>query len=494
VLTHRVLGLALLAALMTVVFMALFAWAEPLMALIEEGLFAPLKAWVGGFAWPEGSLTRSLLVDGVIGGVGGVLVFLPQILILFGLLALLEGCGYMARAAFLMDRVLRGVGLSGRSFLPMLSSFACAVPGVLAARTIESRRDRIATILVAPLMSCSARIPVYVLLIAAFVPQRTVLGFLNVQGLTFAAMYFVGLLVAVPVAWGLKRTVLKGDTPSFLVELPPYRLPQVRVVVRQMLQAGREFLVRAGTLILAASLIVWALGTFPRHPDPGAAGREALARFDTQTEAQAEERRIERMRQEQAVEVAVAQGEPLASAAREAFARFEAAEQQADADRAAARTALEQDSEARAAGVARRHSALGRMGHAVEPLFAPIGWDWRVGMAVIASFPAREVVVGTLGVIYDLGEKQDEESEPLRERLKAATWEQGPRAGQPVFDLASALALMVFFALCAQCVSTLVVIRRETGGRGWALFTFVYMTALAWLGAWLTAIVVRWLA
>ncbi len=490
-LTHPLFGTLGLVAIMTLLFMAMFAWAEPLMVLIEEGLIGSFSTWVAGLEVLGDGLLKSLLVEGILAGVGGVLVFLPQIVILFGLLALLEGCGYMARAAFLMDRLLRGVGLSGRSFIPMLSSFACAIPGIMATRTIESRRDRIATILVAPLMSCSARIPVYLILIGAFVPAATVLGLLPLQGLVFAAMYFVGILVAIPVAFLLKRTLLKGDTPSFLVELPPYRFPRARVVASAMWRNGREFVVRAGTLILATSIVVWALGTFPRHPDPGAEGRAEVARFDTAQARAAELRAIERAAQEQARALGASQPPAVREAVEEAFARFEAAEREQAASVAAARTELLEAAAVHAVGAQQRQSYLGRMGHFVEPVFAPLGWDWKVSMAVIASFPAREVVVSTLAVIYDLDAGTEAESETLRQRLKDARWEAGPRAGSPVFDLASALALMVFFALCAQCASTLVVIRRETGRWAWAGFTFVYMTALAWLGAWITVLIVR---
>ncbi|MFM8979990.1 MAG: ferrous iron transport protein B [Planctomycetia bacterium] len=488
VLTHPVAGLLVLVVVMTLLFVSIFAWAGPLMDWIDEDVVGRL-AGLAREGLPEG-LLKSLLVDGVIAGVGGVLVFLPQIVILFGALALLEGCGYMARAAFLLDRVLRGVGLSGRSFIPLLSSFACAIPGVMAARTIETRRDRIATILVAPFMSCSARIPVYVLLIAAFVPERSVAGIFSLQGLVFAAMYFVGIVVAIPVAFLLKRTLLRGDTPSFLVELPPYRVPQARVVARAMLRNGREFVARAGTLILAATVVVWALGTFPRRDDAGAATREALAAFDAAEAPAQRQRELERARQAQALELVRVQPPEVRAPLEAAYKRFLEADAQAEAALEERRALAQAAGEARDAGEQLRQSWLGRMGHAVEPLFAPIGWDWKVAMAVLASFPAREVVVSQLGVIYDLGDAS-EESEGLRERLQQATWEAGPRAGQKVFDLASALALMVFFALCAQCVSTLVVIRREAGGWGWAALSFGLMSVLAWLGALGTATLVR---
>ncbi|MHC5012409.1 MAG: ferrous iron transport protein B [Planctomycetota bacterium] len=491
VLTHRLLGTLILVVVMTAVFLSIFSWAAPLMDFIDGTVFGGLAEAADGWALLGDGALKSLVVDGIIAGVGSVLVFLPQILILFLFIAILEGCGYMARAAFLMDRLLRGCGLSGRSFIPMLSSFACAIPGIMATRTIESRRDRIATILVAPLMSCSARIPVYVILIAAFVPAATVFGFMNLQGIVFTGMYFVGILVAIPMAFLLKRTLLKGDTPSFLVELPPYRMPRPSVVVRRVLDQGKAFVRRAGTLIFAASILVWALSYWPRHPDPGAEAAAALRAFEEAEAIAVEFEEVERARQEQAVAAAEAAGPPLAGPAREAFAAFEsdlAAKREA---RAAEREALAGDAENAPAGDQLRESFLGRMGRGIEPVFEPIGWDWKVSAAVVASFPAREVVVSTLGVIYNMGPDTDEETAGLQERLRAATWDAGERKGQPVFDLAGALALMVFFALCAQCASTLVIIKRETGGWKWPAFTFVYMTAFAYVGALITAVVLR---
>jgi ferrous iron transport protein B len=455
VLTHRLLGSVVFLALMTAMFLSIFSWAAPVMDFVDVDVFGRLQEWIVSAGFLGGGLLESLVVDGIVGGVGGVLVFLPQILILAGFLAVLEDCGYLARAAFLMDRLLRWCGLSGRSFIPLLSSFACAIPGVLATRTIESRRDRLATLLVAPLMSCSARIPVYALLTLAFVPPVKVLGFLDARALAFASMYFVGIAVAVPVAWILKRTVLRGDPAPFLLELPPYRVPRARAVLQQMTAQGGAFVLRAGTLILATSVVVWALSTFPRD-------EAALARRDA----------------------AVAQVE--ASRAAEVAAAPEASRAEVEAAHDERKAAVE----AEANGELLRRSAMGRMGRAVEPLFEPVGWDWKVGVAVIASFPAREVVVGTLGVIYGIGEA-DEGSESLREQLQAARFEDGPRRGEPVFTLASALALMVFFSLCCQCVSTLAVIRRETGTWRWAAFAFGYMTVLAYLAALATSAVVR---
>ncbi len=420
ILTHRVWGTLIFTALMTLVFQAIFSWSAPAMDAID-GAFG----WLGGVAegaMAEGPL-RSLVVDGVIAGVGGVVIFLPQILVLFLFIALLEDIGYMSRAAFLMDRVLSRCGLSGRSFIPMLSSFACAIPGVMAARTIEDPRDRLTTILVAPLMSCSARIPVYVLLIQTFVPDRTVLGFMNLKGLVMLAMYSLGVFVAIPVALLLKKGLLRGRTPVFLIELPPYRRPLWTNVLHRMWERGREFVIRAGTLILATSVLIWALSYYPRS---------------------------EELRSSHEVRVAEASTEEAVAAA-----------------------------DAWLAGEQLRQSYLGRMGHFIEPLVEPLGWDWRIGMAVIASFPAREVIVATLGVIFDLGGDQDEESEGLRSAIKSATWPDG----RPLFTLPVALGVMVFFALCMQCVSTLAIMRRETNSWRWPAFAFAYMTTLAYVGA-----------
>jgi ferrous iron transport protein B len=351
-----------------------------------------------------------------------------------------------------MDRLLRWCGLSGKSFIPLLSSFACAVPGILATRTIEQRRDRLATMLVAPLMSCSARLPVYALVVGAFLPGLSVLQ----RSLVFAGAYFLGIVVAVPVAFVLKRTVLRGEAPPFVMELPPYKAPMPRSVLHRVFEQGRAFVTRAGTLILATSLVVWALTWFPHDPAVAAERDRAVAAADA------------------GVAAARAQGLPA-----DDLARVEAA---AEAAKAAAAT--------HANGRWMRESLLGRTGRAIEPVFAPIGWDWKISVAVLASFPAREVVVAVLGVLYDL-EDADATSDALRDRVRAARWEDGPRRGQPVFDLGSALALMVFFALCLQCVSTLAVMRKETGTWRWPVFAFVYMSALAYVGALATALLTR---
>ncbi len=448
VLTHWLGGTVIFICMMIVVFQAIFAWAVPLMDGVQW-LVGQLGSLVAS-SMPAGAL-RSLLVDGVIGGVGGVLVFLPQIFILFFFIALLEDCGYMARAAYLMDRLMCRVGLSGKSFIPLLSSFACAIPGIMAARVIENRRDRLVTILVAPLMSCSARLPVYALLIAAFIPSTTYLyGWLGLQGITMFAMYVIGVITAVIVALVLKTTILRGETPPFVMELPTYKVPSLGLVLHRMFDRGWAFVRRAGTIILAVTILIWFASYFPHNADT------VEAPYRGQVESL--EREIAQLKAATAAEP----GDP-----------------QAD-ERLAALEAELEAVENEIAGAYLHQSILGRSGRWIEPAVRPLGWDWRIGCAVVASFPAREVVVGTLGVIYNLGDEQDEESEPLRDKLKAAKWDD---SGRPVFNVPVALSIMVFFALCAQCASTLVVIRRETGSWGWSAFTFIYMTTIAYLGA-----------
>jgi ferrous iron transport protein B len=437
VLTHKLWGTLIFVATMAVLFSSIFILAVPLMDAIG-GAVDSLAGFVEG-VMADGPL-RSLIVDGVIGGVGAVVIFLPQILILFLFIAILEDCGYMARAAFLMDRLMAGVGLSGKSFIPLLSSFACAVPGIMATRVIENRRDRLTTILIAPLMSCSARLPVYVILIGAFVPAQHYLGgIVGLQGLVLLSMYAIGIVVAIAVAWLLKKTLLRGPTPPFVLELPSYKMPSIRTVTWRMAERGWAFLARAGTVIFAVTIVIWALAYYPRSEERVtadiAAGRAALANDPAALAEYNDPEHIEHL----------------------------------------------------TASLHQRHSFLGRAGQWIEPAVRPLGWDWRIGAAAIASFPAREVVMGVLGVIYQLGPEVDVGAEGdqsrLQDQLRAARWDD---TGKPVYNLPVALSIMVFFALCAQCAATLAVIRRETNSWRWPAFTFVYMTALAYVGAFLT--------
>ena len=436
VFTHKVWGTLIFLALMFGLFEAIFVGAAPLMDLIDAG-----REWLSAqlMANMDPTMLRSLLNDGVLKGVGGVLIFLPQILILFGVIAVLEDCGYMARAAFLMDKLMAKCGLNGKSFIPLLSSVACAVPGIMATRVIENRRDRLATILVAPLMTCSARLPLYLLLIGTFLSDPWWL-----PGVALFGMYLLGLVTAPLVALLLKRTLLRGETPVFVMEMPSFKVPQIRTVLRRMVDAGWAFVYRAGTLILATMILVWAALYFPHETPDGRTYDAAIAELEQQAEQAPEEEKT-------------------------------ATEEQAKALH----------------GEWKRNSYLGQAGQALEPVFRPLGWDWKIGMAALASFPAREVVVGTLGIVYNQGEvdagEVEEADQPGQTELgKAihAEWSSDPVRGR--YRVPVALSLLVFFALCCQCASTLAVIRRETHSWAWPAFTFAYMTALAYVGALVT--------
>jgi ferrous iron transport protein B len=455
VLTHKFWGTVAFLALMFVVFQSIFTWARPPMKALGAGkdVLADLlrdHLLPGPFA--------SLLTDGVVEGVGAVVAFLPQILILFGFIAVLEDCGYMARAAFLMDKLMARCGLSGKSFIPLLSSVACAVPGIMATRVIEERRDRLATILVAPLMSCSARLPVYILLIGAFLTDGYAWW---VPGLVMFCLYALGLVLAPLVALALKSTLLRGQTPVFVMEMPAYKWPSARTVLRRMFDSGWAFLRRAGTLILASMVLVWALLYFPARDPRGGTYPGRIAELEEPVKEQ----------REQLKKLGKAEG--------------------AEAERKSLQEVLDPVDEKVNELTAewKRRSFLGQLGRAIEPVVRPLGWDWRIGVAALASFPAREVVVGTLGIVYKVGKIDTEEireeenvaDTPLGRALKGAEWDDHP--GRKVFTVPVALSLLVFFALCCQCASTLAVIRRETRSWRWPAFTFAYMTALAYVGA-----------
>lgn len=393
VLTHGLYGGVVFALVMLVVFQALFTWSEPAIALIES-MVAGVQDVVAS-ALPAGPLT-DLLVNGIIAGVGNVVVFVPQIGLLFLFIGLLEDSGYLARVAFVIDRLMRSVGLNGRAFVPMLSGFSCAVPAVMATRTIESRADRLLTMLVLPLMSCSARLPVYVLVTATVFAPGARLGVLSAGAVLLFAMYMLSVVAALTAAAVLRRTVLKGPGATLVLELPPYRLPAPRVLAFNVWQRVRAFLIGAGTVILALTIILWSLLSYPR-----------------------------------------------ASAA--------------------------------AAGDQLRQSFAGRLGHAIEPAIEPLGFDWRIGVGIIGAFAAREVFVSTLAIVFDI-ESAEGDDEPLREALRAATWPDGRRLMTPL----AGVSLMVFFVLACQCMSTIAVVRRESGTWRWPLFMLAYMTVLAY--------------
>lgn len=419
VLTHRVFGLVAFLGIMFVMFQSIYSFAAPAMDAID-GFFG----WLGELVSPllaGAPALQSLVVDGVITGIGSVMVFLPQILILFFFIAFLEGTGYLARASFLMDRLLGWCGLNGRAFVPLLSSFACAIPGIMAARVMPDAKSRLATILVAPLMSCSARLPVYILFIGAVIePQFGPVW----AGVALFGMHMVGAFVAIPIVFILNRSVFKGKRLPFVLELPPYQWPKWRDIVLTMYNRGKVFVNTAGRIIFLMTIVVWALLYFPRD--------------------------------EQAME-----------GYRLRYSRLPAAE----------REAVTEETFVQSQQI--RESYMGRFGRAIEPVFVPAGFDWRLTTGILAAFPAREVVVPALGIIFALGGEVSEESVDLRHALSHATWPDGSKLLTPW----TAIGVMVFFALCCQCTSTLAVVRRETNSWKWPVFMFTYMTLLAYIFA-----------
>lgn len=444
VLTHNIWGTVIFLGLMALLFQGIFSLAPiPMEAL--QGVVDWLGGVVGNLL-PPGDL-NSLLVNGVIAGVGAVVVFLPQILLLFLFIGFLEDTGYMARAAFLMDRVMSKVGLHGKSFIPLLGSFACAIPGIMATRTIESPRDRLVTTLIAPLMSCSARLPVYTLLIAACIPQQKVLGFLKLPGLTMLGMYLLGIVGALVMAWVFKRFLLKGEPPLLILELPPYKRPLLRQVLRHVWDRAKLFLRQAGTVILGINILLWFLATYPRS---------------------AEVERDLAVKRSAALAGARAAHLPATNAA---FAKHLAS--------------LERE----AAGARLRESFAGRLGRAIEPVIRPLGFDWQMGIGIVASFAAREVFVSTMSTVYSVGGSDDEGMSSLVETLRS----QRRPDGTQVYTTLTGLTLMVFYVFALQCVSTIAVVRRETNSWKWPAFQWAYMGLLAWgmalatrhLGLWL---------
>ncbi|HMX58166.1 MAG TPA: ferrous iron transport protein B [Leptospiraceae bacterium] len=431
ILTHKVLGLAAFVGVMFLVFQSIYTWASPVMDAIS-GAFD----WLGAqsaIVLSSSPMLSSLVADGIIGGVGSVVVFLPQIILLFTFIAILEDSGYLARAAFLMDRLLAWSGLNGRAFIPMLSSFACAVPGVMASRVIPDARARMTTILVSPLMSCSARLPVYLLLIGAFIEPKFGAGW---AAFTLFAMHAMGLLIALPIAWVLNRGLLKTPAVPFVLEMPPYRMPHYRNVFYRVYDAARRFLVRAGTVIFAMSIVIWALSYFPR---PASIQEQADAKAAALVETESKKGPVS---EERKTEIQTA-------------------------------TQFEADS------LYLGQSYLGRAGKFIQPVFAPLGFDWKITVGVLAAFPAREVIISALGIIYSVGKTDTEQTDSLKERMALEKRADGSTLFTPLL----AVSLMVFFALCCQCMSTVVTVQRELQSWGWAGFMFAYMTGLAYLFA-----------
>jgi ferrous iron transport protein B len=414
VVTSRVLGIPIFLGLMYLVFQLTFTLGDPFMGWIES-----FFGWAGDIIdgwWPEGSesLLRSLLVDGVIGGVGGVIVFLPNILLLFLAISILEDSGYMARAAFIMDRVMHKIGLHGKSFIPMLIGFGCSVPAIMATRTLENRRDRLTTMLVVPLMSCGARLPIYALIIPAFFPKLWHAPMLWL-------IYFIGIALAILSAKLLRMTLLKGESVPFVMELPPYRMPTLKGVVIHMWERGGLYLKKAGTIILGVSILLWALAKFPELP------QERAAAFEAQRE-------------------------------------IVHASESSDADKASALADIDNiEGEA-----AVEYSAMGRVGHFIAPVLKPLGFDWKIGTAMIGAFAAKEVFVAQMGIVYSVGEA-DEESDSLRSKL---TENYTPLVG---------FCIMLFCLVSAPCMATIAITKRESNSWKWALFQLAGLTVLAYV-------------
>jgi len=418
VVMHPIAGLVVFTLIMSLVFQALFAWSDPLISLIDDGFSALGDVVRGPFA---GTIAGDLLADGIIGGVGAILVFVPQIALLFAFLAVLEDCGYLARAAQLMDRLLRAAGLPGKAFVPLLSGFACAVPAIMATRTMPRFRDRLLTMMVVPLTSCSARLPVYALIIAAVFPPSIDGWPLPLRPTVLFAMYLFSTAVTVLAAVVLGRLILDEPPSSALIELPPYRWPHWPTVGRTVRARVGDFIREAGGIILVATIVLWGLLYFPRY-EPQDVLEPAV------------------------VAAAVERGDDLAQLAQP---------------------------------IALERSYGGRLGKAIEPVIAPLGFDWQMGVGLIGAFAAREVFVSTMGVVYGIGDDVDEESLDLRQKIAAAKRPDGT----PVYTPLVGMSLMVFFALAMQCTSTLAVLRKETGGWAWPSFIFAYMTGLAWVAA-----------
>lgn len=420
IVTHKVWGYVIFLSILFLIFQSIFAWAQVPMDMIDQG-FASLSEWLGGI-FPKGPLF-DLISQGIIPGIGGIVIFIPQIAVLFAFISILEETGYMARVVFLMDRLMRPFGLNGKSVVPLMSGWACAIPAIMATRTIENWKDRLITIFVTPFMSCSARLPVFAILVALTIPDRLIWGFINMQGLAMMALYLCGFLAAILSAFVMKFIIKTKERSYLIMELPTFRMPQWKNVGLNIVDKTKAFVFEAGKVILAISIVIWVLASF----GPG----DEL---------------------EKAEEVVLAQSANL--------------------------RLTEQGLADRIASYKLEHSYAGKIGHAIEPVIRPLGFDWKIGIALITSFAAREVFVGTMATIYSLGSTEDELT--IRQRLKN---EVNPETGGPRFTLAVGISLLLFYTFAMQCMSTIAIVRRETGSWKWPLIQLGYMTGLAYITA-----------
>jgi len=424
ILTHKIWGYSILLGLLFFIFQAVFAWAQIPMDFIDNA-FSLLSGWLSD-ELPAGSLT-DLLTQGIIPGIGGIVIFVPQIAILFAFISILEETGYMARIVFLMDKIMRLVGLNGKSVVPLMSGWACAIPAIMATRTIDNWKDRLITIFVIPLMSCSARLPVFTILIALIIPEKRIFGFINYQGLAMMALYMFGVAAVFITAYVMSK-IIKTAMPSYLLmELPTYRKPRWANVGLMIVEKVRAFVFEAGKIILAISVLLWALASY----GPG------------------DELKNAPLTVKQSISTPVS----------------------------------EQEFDSRVAAYKLEHSYAGRLGKWIEPAIAPLGYDWKIGIALITSFAAREAFVGTISTIYSLG---DTDNHTVKERLRA---EKDPVTLQPRFTLAAGLSLLVFYTLAMQCMSTLAIVKRETKGWKWPIIQLTYLSILAYVCSWITYLV-----
>lgn len=419
ILLHRVWGYLIMLLVLFLIFQSIFSFAQYPMDAIELG-FSNLSAWLGAIL-PSGWLT-DLLINGLIAGISGIAVFIPQIMILFGFINILEDTGYMARISFLTDRVMRSVGLNGRSVMPMISGLACAVPAIMATRSIENRKERLITILITPFMTCSARLPVYVIIISLVIPNRTILGFLSLQGAVMMLMYFLGFFMAMLVSYIMKFIIKIKDKSYFIMELPVYRAPRWKNIIFTMIEKGRIFVFDAGKVILVISLVLWFLASY----GPSRQMHQIDEKYTT-----------------------LLQQHP------------------GDADRLAADKQMEK----------LEHSYAGYMGKAIEPVIRPLGFDWKIGIALVTSFAAREVFVGTMATLYSVGQNPEKTKATLTEKMREARLSDGSK----VFTLATGLSLLVFYAFAMQCMTTLAIVHRETKSWKYPVIQFFYMTGIAYL-------------
>ncbi|HYG19798.1 MAG TPA: ferrous iron transport protein B [Ohtaekwangia sp.] len=422
VLTHKIWGYVIFFGILFLIFQSIFAWATVPMDFIDT-TFARLSTYLHE-ALPDGPLT-SLLADGIIPGIGGIVIFVPQIAILFAFISMLEESGYMARVVFLMDKVMRKFGLNGKSVVPLMSGVACAIPAIMATRTIDNWKERTITIMVTPLMSCSARLPIFTILIALIIPNQTALGFFNLQGLALMGLYLLGFIAAIGSAWVMKQIIRVKERSFLMMELPTYRVPRWSNVGITIVEKTKAFVLEAGKVILAISVILWVLASY----GPG----------DTM---------------EKARETVLEQSSNL--------------------------RLTEEGLENRVAAYKLEHSYAGIIGKAIEPVIRPLGYDWKIGIALITSFAAREVFVATIATIYSIGSVNEEDSATIKDRLKA---EVNPETGGPRYTFAVGLSLLVFYTFAMQCMSTLAVVYRETRGWKWPLIQLTYMTMLAYVSA-----------